>query len=235
MGDQRLTLDGLTPAELYVLGTAADVHDLFGLPEQELLAMLDMKIFIKAKRSLQRKKILTDAGGLTEQAVLLIEMLKIYADSPAYVRINDQMAAFRKERSRDLIVLTEQEPWRSYRLEVLPKSLLVTGLFQAHPFLNRKPTEEEQRFLLKEITAKEKKLWASISVNQTDLLAMEWMPKEKSGYLRPYSHFLYVPVENQLFRTDVVSQKTRKASLFYLYKELFDWLDIPYGQEAHAR
>lgn len=234
MAAEELVIDGFSPAELYVLGTAFDVNQLFGLPEPQQLLMLDDQIFEKAKRSLQEKRLLKEAGALTDQAVLLIEMLDIYAQSSAYVRINEQMVAFRNQESKDLIVLTEQSKWRSYRLEVLPKSLFVTQLFHTHPFLNRQPTEAEHKFLLKRITDEEEKKVASVRLGQTDLLAMEWMPRQDANLLRPYSHFLYLPIGYEVFRKDVMSQQTRKVSLFYLYKELFDWLGIPYGQGAHA-
>ncbi|BBO00156.1 DUF5081 family protein [Sporolactobacillus terrae] len=61
-----LRIDGLSAAELYVLGTAVDIAYLFGLPEPEQLSMLDERIFAKAKRSLQRKKLLTESRILHE-------------------------------------------------------------------------------------------------------------------------------------------------------------------------
>ncbi|TGA99997.1 DUF5081 family protein [Sporolactobacillus shoreae] len=234
MSAEPLKIDGFSPAELYVLGTAVNIIDLFGLPESQQLGMLDDEIFIKAKRSLQEKGLLTDSGALTDAAGLLIEMLEVYAQSPAYVRINQQMVAFRKEESKDLIVLTEQQKWQSYRLEVLPKSLFIVQLIQAHPLLNRQPTEAEHKFLLQRLTDEEEKKWEAVRVDQTDLLALEWMPREDAGYLRPYSYSFYIPIEDELYRTDIRSQQTRKASLYYLYKELFNGLHIPYGQEAHA-
>lgn len=232
---ESLVIDGLSPAELYVLGTAVGIDKLFALPEPAQLSMLDKQIFARATRDLQRKKLLDDSATLTRQTVLLIDMLEIYAESSAYVRINDQMLAFRKNTSEDLIVLTEQEHWKSYRLEILPKSIFIMMLLKKHPFFKRQPTDVEYKFLLKKLSHEETVAWADMSLDQTDLIAMEWMPRQDSDVLRPYSHVLYVPKDHGLFRTDVISQQTRQASLFYFYKELFDWLDIPYGQEAHAR
>ncbi|MCO7127668.1 DUF5081 family protein [Sporolactobacillus shoreicorticis] len=227
-------LDGLSPAELYVLGTSVDITYLFGLPEPEQLSMLDDQIFEKAKQRLQKKKLLTESGALTKQANILIELLKIYAQSAVYVRINRQMIAFRKPDGKDLIVLTEQDQWRSYRLELIPKSIFVIVLFKEHPFLRRKPTETEHKFLLRKLSEEEEKVWSAVPLDQTDLISMEWMPRENSESLRPYSHFLYLPIDDELYRTNVISQQTRKVSLFYLFKELFDWLNIPYGGEAHV-
>lgn len=234
MLNEPLILDGFSPAEFYVLGTAVDIANLFGLPEPEQLSMLDDQIFEKAKRRLQERKLLTESGTLTEQAGVLIELLKIYAQSAVYVRINRQIIAFHKQGSKDLIVLTEQVHWRSYRLELIPKSIFVIKLFKEHPFLRRKPTETEHNFLLRKLSEEEEKVWSAVPLDQTDLIAMEWMPREDSNSLRPYSHFLYLPINDELYRTDVISQQTRKVSLFYLFKELFDWLNIPYEREAHV-
>jgi hypothetical protein len=232
--NEPLILDGFSPAELYVLGTAVDIANLFGLPEPEQLSMLDDQIFEKAKQRLQERKLLTESGTLTEQANILIELLKIYAQSAVYVRINRQMIAFHKQDSKDLIVLTEQARWSSYRLELIPQSIFVIKLFKEHPFLRRKPTETEHKFLLRKLSEEGEKVWSAVPLDQTDLIAMEWMSREDSDSLRPYSHFLYVPIGKDLYRTDVINQQTRKVSLFYLFKELFDWLNIPYEREAHV-
>jgi hypothetical protein len=232
--NEPLILDGFSPAELYVLGTAVDITYLFGLPGPEQLSMLDDRIFEKAKQRLEKRKLLTESGTLTEQAGILIELLRSYAQSTVYVRINQQMIAFQKQDSKELIVLTEQEHWRSYRLELIPKSIFVIKLFKEHPFLRRKPTETEHKFLLRKLSEEEEKVWSAMPLDQTDLIAMEWMPRKDSNLLRPYSHFLYLPINDELYRTDVVSQQTRKVSLFYLFKELFDWLNIPYEREAHV-
>ncbi|MGC6768040.1 DUF5081 family protein [Enterococcus sp. LJL51] len=218
------TQDVFHVTELFLLSDAIQAKALFGLPDRSLYGMMDRNYLDEAKAKIQEKGILDEAGHLTDGGYLIIKSIEEYAASRKYVQINNLMIAFSELEEDMCIVLTEIEPQEYYILRVIDKYLVMKELFDHLAIVKREPLADETEFVLKKARNRERRsfLDKDIPDNALSLEVYSIEKNEKSAWL------CFVE-EDKLYSVSVEDESYYRASQYWLMKELFDSLEIPYG------
>ena len=227
-------MEGLSPAEIYMLCGAVDIEALFGLEDKKTVFIKTKADVLKLKVSLQEKELLNPEGRLTKKGALLIKALEIYSKSKAYARINNLSIALSKSRKEDnVVILFEDEPEVSYRLELWPRKRVISLLMDVYDFFRRPAKTRDFEYLIRDMEGQDLERVKTMDLIGRPVINFEWFRRpgkrdEKIGY----EHKLFFADGDKIVQLDAVHRDYAYISLFYLYKQVFDWLGIPYGREV---
>ena len=227
-------LEGLSPQEIYTLCGAIDIESLFGLGDKKTLLRQSEDHAEALKESLKKKEILDSEGKLTKRAVLLIKALETYSQSKEYARINNLWIALSGTRKEDhVVILFEDEKDASYRLELWPRKRIISLLMATYDFFRKPADAKDFEYLRRDLEESDLERAKKTELTDRPVLNVEWFrrPAAKDTQIG-YEHKLFFSDNGEIVQLDIVEQTYAHASLFYLYKQVFDWLHIPCGKEA---
>ncbi|PEP70870.1 DUF5081 domain-containing protein [Bacillus wiedmannii] len=223
------------PAELYVLAGAAGVTDIFGLPNRDVIILLDEECVTKATTSLKEKGLLTSENGITHAAFQMIELLKEYENCHEYTRMNNVLIGFLKEDKDRVAVLTEIEPNKKYEIDYIPKPDVYFSLLTRIPFLLREPREIEDTFFSKRMTEAEQQTFEEKDLSNKDVIAIETYTRPRSNRGGKWECFLYFTEGEDFVQIDVERNRYDWVSLYAVNKKLYDVLKMPYKKLIDPR
>lgn len=222
-----------TAPELYLLASAFDGKDLFGLPEKQLYQLMGDEVFEEAQQRLIEKKILTSEGKITESGAVIIQVIESYYQSEKYVRINNLMFSFQRKNDEEVILLVELEDGQ-YQLQMISKVLVLKNLSDQFPIILREPLERETTFLKEEVSNKERRELETFELEDMfmnlELFHLNEKPKDQFNP-KYYQQWLVFTNGGKLIMVDTVNKKYYHASQYWFLKVLFDELDFPYKEE----
>lgn len=225
--------------ELFLLSSAFEANQLFGLPDKQTYQLLGEHVFSKANERLIEKEILTTEGNITTGGMYVIKALEFYYKSPKYVRMNNLLFAFREKEEDELIVLVELEEEMAYRLLVMSKALVLKVLLECFPFLLREPKEEEKSFFKKELPRRKKKEIEALSLDKPlmnlEVFHLHDGETEKES-LVTHEQWLIFTHKDTLIVIRPEQDKYFHASQYWVLKRIFDEMDFPYkvGEQVNG-
>ena len=227
-------IDGFSPEEIYVLCGALEVEALFGLEEKKIVNINAKGNAQQQIDSLKEKGVLNTEERLTKRGALLIRALETYSKSNEYGKLNNLSIALTKQEGEDnVVILFEDEKDVSYRIEVWPRKRIISLLMARYDFFRRRAAKEDYEYLTREIESEALERIKKIDLIGKPTINFQWFKRPAEGDAKiGYEHKLFFTEEDQIIQLDVVEQTYAGVSLFYLYKQIFDWLNIPYGTEA---
>lgn len=226
--------DGFGPGEIYALCGALDVDSVFGLEEKYIVKSDTNETEEQWVKRLKEKVVLDENGRLTSRGILLIQALEVYTKSDEYLKMNNLNIAVTKHGSEDnIVILFEDEADMNFRLEVWPRKRIISLLMAEYDFFRKRATDKDYTYLARSLSPEELS-----HVKQTELVGRpvinaEWFKRpEATDTELGYEHKLFFADGEQIIQLDITEQSYEEISLFYLYKQIFDWLNIPYGEGA---
>lgn len=224
--------DYFSPQELYLLIEPFQLSSLFGLRQKDHYQM-QQAAQKEAFEALQEKELIV-AGKLSHAAVALMHLLKRYASTSSYLRLNHLFLTEDIEETNQILGLAELKKDKAYQVYSYDKLLEIPHLLDVFPLLSREPASGELDFLTKEIPKDQLK-----SLKQEgfpdNLLHFEYVRvnKENPGLekVASYQNYLFFEDENRLIYLDLIAGQYVQCSQYYLLKMLFDALSLPYKRE----
>lgn len=220
--------------ELYLMAEATENEVIFGLPDKSVYAITDPHYLETAKEAIQEKGILDEEGHISEGGFFVIKALQEYATSKKYVQLNNLMIAFSESEPDELIVLTEVENQTYYQIKVIDKRLVLKDLFDSLPIVQREPLSDETEFTLKKLRNRERRSILEEEVEE-NVLSIAVFDTNAVQMEEEFAQWLYFMEEDKLCAVNVEEESYYRASQYWLMKELFDSLEIPYPQESEGK
>lgn len=227
---EETTKDIFSIEELYLLADATEQQLLFGLPEREIFALLNRNFLEVAKQAVQEKGILDEAGHLSKGGYFVVKAIQEYAESKKYIQINNLFIGFSQSEPDNLIVISEVEAQKSYRISVVDKLLVLKGLLEMLPIVAREPLEDETTFILKKVRNRERREFEEKEVGENSIYLETFEVKEHAANEFGKEGWLCYLDEDKLYTVHLEDGKYYRASQYWLMKQLFDSLEIPYGE-----
>jgi hypothetical protein len=220
--------------ELYLMAEATGNDTIFGLPDKSVYAITDPHYLDAAKEAIQEKGILNEEGHISDGGFFVIKAIQEYATSRKYVQINNLMIAFSESEPDELIVLTEIENQSYYQIKVMDKILVLKDLFDSVAIVQREPLADEKEFTLKKLRNRERRSILEEEIEE-NVLSLAVFDTETVQTDTKFAQWLYFMEEDKLCTVNVEEEAYYRVSQYWLMKELFDSLEIPYPQETEEK
>lgn len=227
------TADFFTLEEMFLLASGFGANTIFGLPGEDRL-MIDEDRWKAAADELKNKQIVDSSESLTKGGAYVIHALEQYHQSKSYVRLQNLLFGIPKEDADELILLVEKEPQTQYQLYQISVLKVLGLLIEKFPLIRRAPLEDEQEFLLKELTQAKRREIEALD-DPEHFINLELFDTTQSPQIIEnkdfYRQWILMEYEGELVAVDAVDKTYYRASQYWLMKVLFDALQIPYKKK----